>query len=223
MSFEQAIEGFTDERGLSVERIATYLDRGGDINAQWPRDGRCLLHFAAEDMNVEAIRLLASRGADFGLRTFLQGWTPLHLAVDADVDCASNAGLEITLGTVGALIDVGADETLRDDEGNMPRDIAVSYLVHDLYDKVSHLDWSAEPTINDFAERCLRIIRSCEVDVRMTDGFHISGARTAADHSVLGDRFFILASGLYGKRHNDDFEEYLCNCVREGSRRWGHS
>ena len=215
-AFDHAIEGFGDHRGLSVQRIASYLDQGGDINAQSSKgDMRGLLHFAAEDMNSEVIRLLIQRGVDLELR-MRSGWTALHLAVDADVDCATNSGQKITLGTVKTLIEVGANELAQNDDGGMPRDIAVSYLVHDLYDSVSRIDWSAEPSIIDFTERCIGVIHACGLDARVLQGVQISVARQSSDHSSPWKRFYIFASHWYGKRHCIDFDERLSRVIIEG-------
>jgi ankyrin repeat protein len=95
-----------------------------------------LLHFAAEDRNPEIIRLLVSHGADLA-STDRNGWTPLHVAVDSDLDTSShNARSATKMPTVQTLIALGADESLRASDGATARDIAAAYGQEALYDSL---------------------------------------------------------------------------------------
>lgn len=135
MTFETVIKNFTS-RGLCVKDVQRYLDAGGEINHRDPKMEWSLLHFAAEDCNSEVIRFLVVRGADLAA-TDRNGWTPLHLAVDSDMDSSGRDGRCATeLSTVQTLIDLGADETARATDGKTPRDIAVAYGQEILYDSL---------------------------------------------------------------------------------------
>lgn len=136
MTFETVIKKFTT-RGLRVEEVRRYLDAGGDIHQKDKNMNWSLLHFAAEDCNSEVIRFLIARGADTQA-TDRQGWTPLHLAVDSDMDTSSRDARRATeLPTVQTLIELGADETVRATDGSTPQDIARAYGQEALYDSLS--------------------------------------------------------------------------------------
>jgi ankyrin repeat protein len=96
--------------------------------------GWSLLHYAAEDRNPDAIKLLAARGADLNI-VDRYGWTPLHFAVDRDIDTDGNPTRD--LPTAQALIDVGAREDTRAEDGATPRDIAMTFGQEALYDSLS--------------------------------------------------------------------------------------
>lgn len=133
MTFENVIKNFTT-RGLRVDDVRRYLDAGGDIHHRDEKMDWSLLHFAAEDCNSEVIRLLVTRGADI-TSTDRNGWTPLHLAVDSDMDTSGRDGRRAAeLPTVQTLIELGADETARAANGATPRDIAAAYEQEALYD-----------------------------------------------------------------------------------------
>jgi ankyrin repeat protein len=136
MTFEKVIKGFGN-RALRLKDVQRYLDAGGDVNRRDPKMNWSLLHFAAEDCNSEVIRLLAARGADLNAAA-QNGWTPLHLAVDSDIDAAQQEARSATaLPTVKTLIELGADPTARATNGLLPRDIAAEYELEDLYDSVA--------------------------------------------------------------------------------------
>jgi ankyrin repeat protein len=136
MTFETVIKKFTT-RGLRVEDVRAYLDAGGNIHHRDDKMNWSLLHFAAEDGNSDVIRFLAARGADLAA-TDRNGWTPLHLAVDSDLDVSSQEGRRaVELPAVQTLLELGADETVRATDGATPRDIAVAYGQEVLYDSLS--------------------------------------------------------------------------------------
>ena len=113
-------------RGLTVENVQQYLDQGGDVNAK-TEDNKTLLHIAADNGDVDVVRLLLARGADINVIGY-NGYTPLHLAIDSDCDTSGRDGRVATyLPVTKLLIESGADESIRDDGGEIPRDTAVAY------------------------------------------------------------------------------------------------
>jgi ankyrin repeat protein len=135
MTFESVTRKFTT-RGLRLDDVRRYLDAGGDICRRDQETGWSLLHFAAEDGNPEVIRFLAARGADRDVAD-RNGCTPLHLAVDRDMDTSSRGGRRAReLPTIQTLIDVGAEENVRSANGATPRDMAVAYGQEALYDSL---------------------------------------------------------------------------------------
>src|SRR5262245_30793379 len=83
----------TAEKG-DVDRISLYLDAGIDPNGK-DDNGTTAIYAAASRQHDDAIRLLASRGADPKLGQF---WTPLDVA-----------GLFFSPSTVRTLLECGAD------------------------------------------------------------------------------------------------------------------
>src|SRR4051812_39886478 len=126
MTFEKVIKHFGNG-ALRLKDVQRYLDAGGDVNRRDQKMNWSLLHFAAEDGNPEIVRLLATRGADLNARA-RNGWTPLHLALDSDIDAAQQEARRASeLPTVEALIELGADTTAMAADGLLPRDIAAEY------------------------------------------------------------------------------------------------
>lgn len=136
MTFEKVIKHFGN-RALRLKDVLRYLDAGGDVNRRDQTMNWSLLHFAAEDCNPEIVRLLAARGADMNAGD-KDGWTPLHWAVESDIDAAQQEARRAReLPTVKALIEHGADMTVKATDGSTPRDIAAAYGLEALYDSVS--------------------------------------------------------------------------------------
>ena len=124
-------------RALRLKDVQLYLDSGGDVDRRDEKMNWSLLHYAAEDCNPEIIRLLATRGANVNARD-KDGWTPLHWAVESDMDAASQQGRRASeLPTVKALIEHGADITAEANDGSWPRDVAAGYELGALYDSVA--------------------------------------------------------------------------------------
>lgn len=136
--------GYPEYTQKNFHRVITeWIRQGGSPDARYPKGGDhawTLLHIAAEYRDLEAIKLLVASGANLNLQDD-QGWTPLHLAVDSDCDTSSQQGRRpIELPTVKALINLGADESIRSKDGETARDIATGYHETRLYDSVSHLN-----------------------------------------------------------------------------------
>ena len=136
MTFESITEHF-GTCGLRASAVKRYLDAGGEVNRRDLSMGWTLLHFAAENRDHEIVRLLASHGADLNSAD-RNGWTPLHIAADSDLDTSRHGGRPSTdLPTVRLLIKLGADETARTADGLTARDIARDYGQEALYNLVS--------------------------------------------------------------------------------------
>jgi cytohesin len=123
--------------GLKVKDIQQYLDEGGDPNRRTDHQ-QTLLHIAADNSDLDVVKLLIARGADINAKGY-HGYTPLHLAVDADCDTSAHDDRRISdLPVTKLLIEAGADEFVRDDDGEIPRDTAVvrGNVVTALYDAI---------------------------------------------------------------------------------------
>ena len=125
--FEQLFRQTAHERAVSW--LSRYLAAGGDVNSAHANSGWTLLHAASENQNLTMIEALAKAGADLNVRNH-QGWTPLHLAVDIDIDSVSQSRGDmdhLPFQTVRLLLSLGADPTVRDERGKTPRDVAAAY------------------------------------------------------------------------------------------------
>ena len=113
-------------RGLELNEVHAYLDSGGDVNRR-SESGDMLLQIAAYNGEAEIVQLLLAHSADINAQGH-HGYTALHLAVDADIDGPIQSGRMITdLPVARLLIEAGADESVRTDDGKAARDIAVAY------------------------------------------------------------------------------------------------
>jgi ankyrin repeat protein len=136
MTFEEVVGNF-NERGLCLEAVQSYLEQGSDVDRKDPKMNWSLLHFAAEERSAEMIKLLARYGADLNALD-KQGRTALHIAVDSECDSSSRNGTRPDdLPTVKALLEMGASELVRANDGRTARDIACDYGEVALYDLVS--------------------------------------------------------------------------------------
>jgi ankyrin repeat protein len=85
------------------------IEGGADINFRDP-EGSTPLHDAAQNTDAQgrAIRILVEHGAQLDVQDDL-GYTPLHVALEHTCSEAATA-----------LLDLGADPTIRDNEGRTP-------------------------------------------------------------------------------------------------------
>ena len=130
------IDELTDAitRGASPRAVLQFVAFGGDVNARLADSGLTLLHLAVEYEHLPMIHALIDAGADIESRA-ASGWTPLHQAVDFDIDTASQttgwaAGdfiRTLTFATTKLLIALGADAEARCVDGRTPRDMAAAY------------------------------------------------------------------------------------------------
>lgn len=94
------------------------LDRGADVHAR-ADGGRMALHMAARFASADMVEMLLERAkADPDARTS-EGRTALHYAASAAKD-----GNEERRDVIRVLRDFGADPTIPDRKGKLPRDVA---------------------------------------------------------------------------------------------------
>ena len=145
-SFGKESSGFWrgGPRGLTLEDVQRYLAEGGDVNGRFD-SGDTLLLNATDNGQIEIMRLLMSHGADLNAKGY-HGYTALHHAVDGDCNTQNRDDYSraTDLPLTKLLIDAGADETVRDNDGQTARDFAVDYGQQEvaLYDSLSRLQRS---------------------------------------------------------------------------------
>jgi ankyrin repeat protein len=106
--------------------IKQWLESGGSANAFYPQSGWSLLHVAAELQDVAAIDYLIQVGADPNQRD-IYGQTPLHMAVDSEIDGTIQADEPLEYKATKRLIELGADPTIKDNDGATPMDCIDRY------------------------------------------------------------------------------------------------
>ena len=129
------------ESGMSLDELFKLLQQGLDPDTMASEKGT-LLHYAAAEGAVDAIRLLVHHGATLDFPDMLSGNTPLHLAaglrqlaacrelvaLGANVDARNNsgttplmvaAGMDESGDCVRALVQAGADIDALDERGMM--------------------------------------------------------------------------------------------------------
>jgi len=213
MKFENILTQFSTH-GLRIRDIEQFLEEGGSINHR-SANGKTLLHYAAEDRDSETIRFLVSRGASLDLQCE-HGDTPLHVAVDSDIDYAVQFGRPLIMSTVAELINAGASEKLTTLKSRTPRDIVACYGQYaiDLYDTISRTSSINEPTLDEFSARCIEIINASGYDAEIHHGEQISIAENSSGHKMTWHHLYIISGEWYHQRHNVDFPTNLVAFVR---------
>lgn len=109
------------EHEAVVELLLSYgADPNSIVDGSWSA-----LILAIEQQNENIVRLLARRGANVDLAC--EGWSPLHNAVDIDADSAQQAQVPPQPVMTRLLLELGANPTAVDREGQRAVDIARAY------------------------------------------------------------------------------------------------
>lgn len=133
LSFEEMAQSLSGCLVASI-RIDRFVSSKTDLNDWANSRGMSILHIAASHGQQFAIIAFVKAGANPNA-TDSSGWTPLHHAVDFDwVVATQDGGLPTDLPTAAVLLQVGADDTLRDNQGETPSDF--TSMVPGLYDEV---------------------------------------------------------------------------------------
>jgi|SRR6266508_3779197 len=101
--------------------IKRWIEAGGSTQATHPRTGFTFLHIAAEFQCVGAIEYLIGLGLDPNTLD-LNGQTPLHVAVDSEIDSTVQTGAPLLYKTTKRLIELGADLKMKNRQGETPLD-----------------------------------------------------------------------------------------------------
>ena len=109
-----------------VATVKQWLESGGSPHITHPDSGWSLLHYAADFQDVAAIEYLAELGCDLNVRDSY-GQTPLHLAVDSEIDDTVQTGEALDFKVTRRLIELGAELTIRDNKGKTPLDWIDNY------------------------------------------------------------------------------------------------
>ena len=101
--------------------VKKWVDSGGCAKVVRPQDGYSLLHQAAEFQDVAAIEYLIEAGCDPSQRD-IYGQTPLHIAVDGEIDAAIQTQGRLEYKATKRLVELGANINVPDNQGATPID-----------------------------------------------------------------------------------------------------
>jgi ankyrin repeat protein len=123
---KQVIDIFNSDESQCMAEIRAFIESGGNKNLVDEKSGWSLLHYCCECQQVEVLKYLISVGLDVEVED-KQGWRPIHLAVDSDIDSAIQSGEDITFSCTKVLVKGGANLSSRYPGGIAPRDMASEY------------------------------------------------------------------------------------------------
>lgn len=117
------------------EIVKELLARNARINIQidhYPP----VLHCTIRHLNRFVAKELILSGADVDLQDDT-GWTPLHYAIDSEVDCAVQTDTSIDYSLIEFLLEKGANPSITDAEGITP--IQLMKKLEEMYSSQTHL------------------------------------------------------------------------------------
>lgn len=115
---------YTEEHFL--RDIKKWVDEGGTPKIVRPENGESLLHQAAEFQDVAAIEYLIEAGCDPN-RQDNYGQTPLHIAIDSEIDGTIQTECQLEYTATKRLIELGAKTSIADNQGATPIDWVERY------------------------------------------------------------------------------------------------
>ncbi len=107
-----------------IPMITLLIGSGAPINMKPPKKEPPLI-CAIENSDPDLVKLLCEHGADVNMRLF-GTFTPLHVAVDIEADCARQMDTTPSTDTIRILLKYGADPSLCNTFGT-PYDMALRY------------------------------------------------------------------------------------------------
>lgn len=108
-----------------IKVVKSYFSNSENLD-QLSSSGASLLHLAVENGYLELTHWLVMNGADIESKNS-QGWTPLMLAVDSEIDDSLQNSTDLNFETVKLLIELGADTNAGSLNGKSIFDIAEGY------------------------------------------------------------------------------------------------
>lgn len=111
-----------------LSKVQEYISSGGDIDEKLKNNGWSLLHVAAENCCPKVVDKLVTSGANINLQDS-QGWTPLMLALDSDMQDSIQNSKPVALKTTEVLLKHGADKTITSNDGTSFINLAQEYGV----------------------------------------------------------------------------------------------
>ena len=109
-----------------LQNVKKYIEDGNPINVIVNESGWTLLHFATEFLNIEVIEYLVNNGHEINIKD-KYGQTPLHIAIDSEIDNTVQNNVQLNFYVTKKLIDFGADYTIKDNKGKTPLDWLDAY------------------------------------------------------------------------------------------------
>ena len=123
-----------------LERVKKYYESNKSLNIK-DSSGTYLIHLAAENECLNLIRWLVENHVDLEVKNY-EGWTPLLLAVDSDIDSSIQNNTPLKFDTTLLLIQFGCDIGYTTNSGHSVFSIAKGYGDNNykyLNEKISNL------------------------------------------------------------------------------------
>jgi ankyrin repeat protein len=114
------------EEESCLRDIKRWVEEGGSAKITHRESGWTLLHIASEFQCVEAIEYLIGLGCDPNSPD-MYGQTPLHFAVDSEIDATIQTGVPLLYKTTKRLLELGADLNVKNNKGETPMDWINNY------------------------------------------------------------------------------------------------